>query len=146
MAMIFFSVFSCASTPEKKTDSMYVMVYDFENSTVMGVTIFIDGEEIGRTDIYGRLTYPCDYEREVLISAEKEGYETVETKSAIRSGTVLYFKMGSGAYYAGAAEKCLDETDVKGALKMIENALKIEKRKDWLFLKEVILRKVENAE
>lgn len=132
--------FSCASTPEKKIDSAYVMVYDYENSEVMNVSILIDGESAGSTDIYGRLMFPCEQEREVLIKASKTGYETVEAKTVIRAGTVIYFKMGSGSYYASKAEKLLDERDAIGASKMIDKALEIEERKDWRYLQEIIIK------
>lgn len=137
---------SCASTPEKKIDSMYVMAYDYTSSGLMNVSVFIDGKEIGKTDIYGRLMYPCDKEKEVLIKASKQGYESVETKAAIKPGTVLYFKMGSGSYYAERAEKFLDGNNLVGALKMIEKALRIEERKDWRYLQEIIIRERKNDE
>lgn len=136
----YLTLFSCASTPEKKIDSVYVMVYDYGNSEVMDVSIFIDGEQIGSTDIYGRLVFPCDKEKNVLITAEKSGYETVETKTVIKPGIVLYFKIGSGSYYATKAEKFFDEHDVRNALKMIEKALEIEERKDWRYLQEIIVQ------
>lgn len=132
--------FSCVTTPEKKINSAYVMVYDYENSEVMNVTIYIDGESVGNTDIYGRLMFPCDREKEVLIKASKLGYETVETKTVIKSGIVIYFKMGNGSYYASKAEKLLDERDVNSASKMIEKALEIEERKDWRYLQEIIVK------
>ena len=132
--------FSCASTPEKKIDSAYVMVYDYENSEVMNVTILIDGKTAGSTDIYGRLMFACDKEREVLIKASKNGYETIEEKTVIKAGAVIYFKMGSGSYYAAKAEKLLDERNVIGASKMIEKALAIEERKDWRYLQEIIIK------
>lgn len=92
------------------------------------------------TDIYGRLMFPCEKEREVLIKASKNGYETVETKSVIKAGTVIYFKMGSGSYYASKAEKLLDERDAISASKMIDKALEIEERKDWRYLQEIIYK------
>lgn len=140
---ILLPLFSCASVPEKKIDSMYVMVYDYDSSEVMDVSIFIDGKEVGKTDIYGRLSYPCDLEKEVVIRAEKDGYGSVETKAAIKSGIVLYFKMGSSSYYAAKAESLLDENNAIDALKMINAALQIEQRNDWLFLRQVILRRIE---
>lgn len=146
IAAVLLPLFSCASTPAKNIDSMYVMVYDYDSNEVMDVSILIDGKEAGKTDIYGRLMYPCDAEREALIRAEKIGYESVETKAVIKSGIVLYFKMGSGSDYAQKAEKLLDENNAKDAIKMIEKALNIEERKDWLFLRNVILRRTENAE
>lgn len=134
------TIFSCASTPEKKIDSAYVMVYDYENSGVMNASVYIDGKIVGHTDIYGRLMFPCDKEKEVLIRAEKPGYETVETKTAVKSGIVIYFKMGSGSYYASKAEKLFDEHDNFNALKMIDKALEIEERKDWRYLQEIIVK------
>lgn len=131
--------FSCASTPEKKIDSAYVMIYDYDNSEVMNTYVLIDGKEIGSTDIYGRLMFPCEKEKEVLISVKKEGYETVVTKTVIKAGMVIYFKMGSGSYYADRAEKFLDENDITNALLMINKAIEIEERKDWCYLQEIIL-------
>ena len=107
-ALFSLCLLSCASTPEKKTDSMYVMVYDYGSTELMNASIFMDGKEIGKTDIYGRLMYPCDKEKEATICVKKDGYETVETQAAIKPGTVLYFKTGSGSYYAERAEKFLD--------------------------------------
>ena len=138
IACIFF--FSCASTPEKKIDSAYVMVYDYENSEVMNVSVSVDGKEAGHTDIYGRLMFPCDKEKEVLITASKTGYETVEAKTVIKPGVVVYFKVGSGSYYASRAEKLLDERDINSASKMIDKALEIEERKDWRYLQEIIIK------
>ena len=133
-------LFSCASTPEKKMDSAYVMVYDYDNSEVMNVSILIDGKSAGSTDIYGRLMFPCEKEREVLIKASKTGYETIEAKTVIKPGIVVYFKMGSGSYYASKAEKLLDEHDAISASKMIDKALAIEERKDWRYLQEIIIK------
>lgn len=138
--------FSCTSTPEKKTDSVYVMVYDYGSSELMNASIFIDGKEIGKTDIYGRFMYPCDIEKEAVICVKKDGYESVETKAAIKPGTVLYFKIGSGSYYAERAEKLLDGNNLPDALKMIEKALQIEERKDWRYLWEIIIRERKNDE
>lgn len=145
-ALFSLCLLSCASTPERKIDSMYVMVYDYGSSELMNASIFMDGKEIGKTDIYGRLMYPCEKEKESVICVKKDGYESVETKAAIKPGTVLYFKMGSGSYYAERAEKLLDEKDLPGALKMIEKALQIEERKDWRYLWEIIIRERKNGE
>ena len=139
--LLVFCLFSCASTPENKIDSVYVMVYDYENSEIMNVKIFMDNKEIGQTDVYGRLTFFCDKEQEVMVRAEKNGYEIAETKMAIKPGFVLYVKMGTGSYYAEMAEQFLDENDLQNANKMISKALKIEERKDWVFLRDVILKK-----
>lgn len=145
-ASIILCLFSCASAPEKKIDSIYVMAYDYDNSEVMNAAIFLDGKEIGKTDIYGRLIFPSEKEKEALVRAEKPGYETVETKTMLKPGVLLYFKMGSGLYYAERAERFLDEGKIQDALKSIEKALLIDDRKDWLFLKEVILRREKGDE
>lgn len=137
-AAVFLLFSSCASSPDEKIDMMYVMAYDHDSGEIMDVSVFIDGNEIGKTDIYGRLTYPCTEERTAVIRAEKAGYESVEFNAAVRSGTVLYFKMGSGSWYAAKAERLLDEDNTYEALKMIDIALRIQERKDWLFLREVI--------
>lgn len=136
--------FSCASSPEKKIDSVYVMVYDYENSEVMGVSVLIDGKIVGNSDVYGRLLFSCDVEKEVFLVASKIGYETIKVKTAIKPGIVIYLKMGRGAYYAAEAEKFLDEHDFYNALKMIDKALEIEERKDWRYLQEIIIRDRKN--
>lgn len=138
--------FSCASTPEKQIDSVYVMVYDYENNEVMNALISIDGESVGNTDIYGRLIFPFEREKEVFIKASKLGYETVEMRTVIKPGIVIYFKAGSGSYYASQAEKLLDERDINSAAKMIEKALKIEDRKDWSYIQKIIIREKKKDE
>lgn len=137
---------SCASRPENQMDSVYVMVYDYDNSGVMNAAIFVDGKNAGVTDIYGRLIFSCPKERSAVIRVEKNGFETVETEVFLKPGTVIYFKTGSGSYYAQRAEKLLDEKDVKGALGMIKKALEIQERKDWRYLMEIILRENKSDE
>ena len=145
LALLFLQWFiSCVSTAEDKIDSVYVMIYDYDNSEIMNVSVSIDGNEIGKTDIYGRLMFPSKEEKECIVKAEKEGYETVEIKTYIRPGQLVYFRLGTGAYYAETAEKQLDRKEYEMALKLVSKALEIEERKDWLFLKEVILRRLAN--
>lgn len=137
--------FSCASSPEHKISSVYVMVYDYDSSGIMDVSVFIDGEEIGKTDIYGRLLFSADKlkETEHSIRAEKSGYESAEITSSVRPGQLLYFKMRTGSYYADLAEKLLDENEAQDAFAMICRALEIDGRTDWRFLKDIIQRRVE---
>ena len=134
---------SCKTLPEKKIDSAYIMVYDYENSEVMNVTLYLDDKELGKTDIYGRFTFPVDDEKVHVIKAVKEGYEKVEQEMILKPGILIYFKLGSGKYYAKEAEKLLDENKYGKALSMINNALKIEERKDWKYMKEVIIKRME---
>lgn len=135
---------SCASTPEKKIDSAYVMVYDRENSEVMGASVFVDGELIGSTDIYGRFMFPVNKadDKSHVIRIEKEGHETVSMETALRPGQLLYFRIGTGAYYAALAEEFLDRSEEEKAIEMIDHALDIESRKDWLFLKNIIFERM----
>ncbi len=142
-SLIFFA--SCASSPEKKIDSVYVMVYDRENSEVMNVTVFIDDEKTGSTDIYGRFMFPIseDDKKIHIVRIEKEDYETVSTETNFRPGQLLYFRIGSGTYYANLAEELLDRNEYEKALKMINRALKITDRKDWQFLRSIILGRID---
>lgn len=138
---------SCMSTAERRIDSAYVMVYDYYDGGLMGVSVFIDEVLAGETDIYGRLMIPVkDGKDKRMVRVEKEGHETVRTETLLRPKQLLYFKMGSGVYYAECAEKFLDENKIDKARKMIDKALEIENRKDWLFLKEVILGKEKGDE
>lgn len=130
---------SCVLTPEKNIDSVYVMVYDLDNNEVMNAAITVDGEPKGSTDIYGRLIYTADGEKECTVRAEKEGYESAETVTCIRPGQLVYFRLGTGPYYAQRAELLLDDGEPEKALEMIDAALRIRDRKDWRFLKDVIL-------
>lgn len=137
-------ILSCASTPEKKIDSAYVMVYDYENSEVMGASVFVDGELIGTTDIYGRFMFPINKaeNKNHIIRIEKERHETISMETALRPGQLLYFRIGTGTYYAALAEEFLDKNEEEKAVKMIDHALEIESRKDWLFLKDIIFERM----
>ena len=142
LLFLMFLCCSCVLTPEKNIDSVYVMVYDYDNNEVMNVSIVVDGVEKGATDIYGRLIFTPDEEKECVIRAEKDGYEACEMRTYIRPGQLIYFKLGTGWYYARRAELLLDENDAETALEMIDAALRICDRKDWQFLRNVILRRL----
>lgn len=137
---------SCSSTPEKKIDSVYVMVYDYDNSGVMDVSIFLNKELIGKTDIYGRLMFPvpANKKQELSVSVEKEGYEKVEIKTLLNDGQVLYFKIGTAEYYAENAEILFDEGNTEKALLMIEKALEIKERNDYRYLQKIIQKGIKN--
>lgn len=137
---------SCSSTPEKKIDSVYVMVYDYDNSGVMDVSIFLNKELIGKTDIYGRLMFPVptNKKQELSVSVEKEGYEKVEIKTLLNDGQVLYFKIGTAEYYAENAEILFDEGNAEKALLMIEKALEIKERNDYRYLQKIIQKGIKN--
>lgn len=139
LCVIYFS--SCASSPDKKIDSVYVMVYDYDNCGVMDASIFMDGKELGKTDIYGRYMFPSDKGKVHTFTVFKEGYEKVEITTSLNPGQLLYFKTGTGTYYAEMAENLLDNGELDEALRMIEKALNIKERKDWLFLKDIIIER-----
>lgn len=138
---------SCASKPENKIDSVYIMIYDYDNNPVMDVSVMIDDKLLGNTDIYGRFSFPVEIvknnnEKNHAIKVKKEGFESGEMSAKLQAGEVLYFKIGTGLYYAERAEELLDKNDLDKALKMINHALEIEERKDWKYLKEIIIRRI----
>lgn len=137
---------SCKSTPEKKIDSVYVMVYDYENTGVMDACIYLDEESIGKTDIYGRLMFPLPAKKtqELYIRVEKEGYESTGIRTLLKDGQVLYFKIGTAEYYAENAEKLFDEGNAEKAAQMIEKALEIKERSDYRYLQEIIKKGIKN--
>lgn len=139
-----FIFFSCTSISKTVLDSVYVMVYDFENAQVQNAKILVNDVEVGSTDIYGRIILQAKNEKNKVhtISVYKEDYEKVFAKSFLKQGEVIYFKIGSSSYYTCLAEKLLDKNQNEKALKAIEKALEIRTRKDALFLKKVILNKM----
>lgn len=135
-----FLIVSCVSKPEYKVDSVYIMVYGYDSSEIMGCSVFIDGRNVGKTDVYGRFVFPVKNRKKEIseIKVEKSGYETVSEKTIITPGQVLYFKVGTAEYYADSAEKLFDGGNKEEALKMINKAILIKDRKDFKYLKEVI--------
>ena len=131
---------SCATKVDKKIDSAYVMVYDYDNCGVMDALFFMDGKELGKTDIYGRFMFNATKGKIHTFLIRKDGYEEIEITTTVSPGQLLYFKIGTGSYYAKEAEYFLDCRDYSEAKRMINKALKIKERKDWLFLKEIIER------
>ncbi len=141
LPIIFIILFvSCASKPENKIDSAYIMVYENNDSGVMDATIYLDNKVLGSTDIYGRFTFPCN-EKDLnvhTILVEKNGYESISLETTVVPGQLLYFRIYDGEYYAQMAEKELDSGNINKALELIEHALAIEDRKDYQYLKKVI--------
>lgn len=134
------AISSCVSKPENKVDSIYVMVYGYDSSEIMGCSVFIDNKNVGKTDVYGRIVIPVKKGKKEIseIRVEKDGYETVTEKTILKAGEVFYFKIGTAEYYADVAENLLDSGNKEEALKMINKAILIKDRKDFKYLKEVI--------
>ena len=134
---------SCKSTPEEKIDSVYVMVYDYDNNGVMDAVIYLENKMIGSTDIYGRFMFPVpsNSKNEISVKIEKTGYEKSELKTLLQEGQVLYFKIGSASYYAENAEKSFDDGKYETASSMIEKAILIEDRADYRYLQKLIQKR-----
>lgn len=148
LSLLFFLTFitSCTSTPEKNIDSVFVMIYDYENSGVMDADIYIDGHKKGATDVYGRFIFPTpiDKKKEYKVEIEKKGYEKTTLSTLLCDGQVLYFKIGNASYYANYAEKLYDDGMTDKALEMIDKALSIQDREDYRYLQKVIKNGVKN--
>lgn len=137
---------ACSSTPEEKIDSVFLMVYDYDNTGVMDAVVYLNDKLIGRTDIYGRFMFPVpsNGKDELNIRVEKTGFEKNEINTILQAGQVLYFKIGSASYYADNAERYLDEGNYEKAQQTIEKALSIENRADYRFLKTIIQKGIKN--
>ncbi len=115
------------------------MVYDYENNALKDVQVIENGNVIGTTDIYGRYTYEKKDSGMVQVSFCKQGYEKIDVQIENQQNQVLYVKLGSGMYFAALSEDCFDEKKYDDALKYINKALKCEQRKDYEYLKNLIL-------
>lgn len=138
-ALVLLAFVSCKTVGQKDSQCTYIMVYDFENNTVKNVQIYIDGESIGFTDVYGRCTvegFQNGNNHEVMLV--KEDYEKIIVNTTLDDQKVLYIKMGSSFYYANLAESYLDKGMDSEALNAINKALSIKTREDYLFLQKVI--------
>ena len=138
-----FMIFSCKSLPDDSNDYIYIMVYDYENNALKDVHILLDDEDCGMTDIYGRYILKNSIEDKEKFVFFKQGYETIEIEIEGQKNRFLYIKMGSGIYYANQSEQCLDQKKYEQALKYIEKALTCENRSDYLYLKDVIISRIE---
>lgn len=138
-ALVLLAFVSCKTVGQKDSQCTYIMVYDFENNTVKNVQIYIDGESIGFTDVYGRCTvegFQNGNNHEVMLV--KEDYEKIIVNTTLDDQKVLYIKMGSSIYYANLAESYLDKGMDSEALNAINKALSIKTREDYLYLQKVI--------
>ena len=136
---------SCQSARMEGNDSVYVMVYGFDDNALGLVTVFVDGREVGKTDVYGRLIFPLTGGEEEKKKAhelrlEKEGYLPVSDMVVYAPSLVLYYRMGDYYHFMRESEKALDSGNYEKALELIELALTARKTDDALYLKAVILR------
>lgn len=139
----------CKSTNGLDKDIMYSMVYDLENVAVQDVEFFLDDELIGKSDINGRFLIDClkegDKENHHLRLV-KYGYEELKDEIQFQNSMVLYYKIGSAEQYTKICEKALDERDFEKALNQIEKALLLEPTEERIYLKAIVLKKLNRME
>jgi len=141
LAVLFYS---CKSIPNPNQEYMYVMIYDYYNNGVKNVSIYLDDKIIGRTDVYGRFSFPIKNDNSKhTLSLQKDNYEKITDTIFYTRNEVLYYKMGESFFYFEEAEKQFDSKNYDYALKNIKKALTIEKRKDYEYMKNLIEKKLE---
>ena len=152
---------SCATVERfRNKNTMYIMVYDYENRPVHGMKFYVyDIEEdnldveaktidvssfrhVGESDVNGRFLLEIDENdnREHFLKAEKYGYNTVYSRIVYSKTGVLYIKTGNVAEFLTLAESSIDSRDYLTALDYIDNAESIEGGDDILYLKAIVLK------
>jgi len=125
----------------KLTDKgfMYAMIYDFDNTPVSGVTVYINGVKNVDSDIQGRFILDMVKKGEYRIKLVKKGYETLEERFYFDPLQVLYFKIINTSQLVALAETALDRAEFTIAENYINRALLLEpNRSDILFLKSIV--------
>ena len=135
--------FACKTVQVKETHEagglMYGMIYDYDNITVKDVEIFVDGKNVGSSDIQGRFVLKSEKSCAHDIELRKSGYETIRQGFRFDSMDVLYFRMINAAQLLFLAEEALDEGLHDAALRCLARALALDpQRPDVLFLNAVV--------
>ncbi|MDR1429430.1 MAG: tetratricopeptide repeat protein [Spirochaetaceae bacterium] len=139
--LLFLMVSGCKSNPFYRAgrDFMYVMVYDYENIGIQGVSVYIDHKLQGETDVQGRYLLDLKKKKEHTITLQKRGYEKAETAFIFDPFLVLYFKMGNAPQFLHLAEGELENASYDGALDWIRRSLDLEPgRAEALYLKAIV--------
>ena len=143
--MVLFSFNSCKSTKVDDPNSIYVMIYDYENKPLNGMSIYLDNKLLGVSDINGRFIFELNDTEEHLIELKSDDYEVVKDKIVYEKLLVLYYKVGNIKQLINLAQKELDSKKYEKALSYIQRAEIIDsEREDVLYLKAVIYYKMEN--
>jgi len=134
--------FSCQSgRPIKRLSDeglMFAMIYDFDNTPVNAVAVYINGRRIVESDIQGRFILEKMDKGEYTVRLTKRGYEPLEDVFYFDPLQVLYFKMINTKQLIAFAETALDNGELNAAENYIARALAIEpNRPDILFLKSI---------
>jgi len=137
-------LFSCQSAKAIKRASkdglMYAMIYDYSNTPVTGVTVYLNKKKVAESDIQGRFVLDKTDKGEYTIRLVKKGYENLEEKFNFDPLQVLYFKMIDTSQLITLAENSLENMELTAAQNYIDRALVLESsRPDILYLKSIIL-------
>jgi len=115
---------------------MYAMIYDYENTPVSGVAVYINGKKKVDSDIQGRFILDKMKKGEYRVKLTKKGYETLNELFQYDPMQVLYFKIINAQQLLVLAEDALDNTEYAIADNYLNRALLLEpNRPDALFLK-----------
>jgi tetratricopeptide (TPR) repeat protein len=116
------------------------MIYDWENTPVTAVTVYIDGKKYVESDIQGRFVLEFKEPEEHTIKLTKKGYEDIEQVIQYDPMNVLYFKMVNASQLVSLAENALDEKHYTDAVLYLDRALALEpSRPDIWYLKSITL-------
>jgi tetratricopeptide (TPR) repeat protein len=135
----------CKSTAIGKANrtDMYVMVYDYENTGIQGVALYINGKKQGETDVRGRFLLDLKEKTPYTIKVVKNGYEEQEREFLYDPLYVLYFQIGNAPQFLQLAEDEVDKGFYENALGFLERSLSLEPaRIDALYLKAIIYYKM----
>ena len=126
-----------------ETPYMYGMVYDYDNRPVEGTQIFIGEELITTSDVQGRFILDCpNQENEVVLIANKTGYECVETKITYDPINVLYIRLINTQQLLSLAEENINKMKYSQAEDYLVRALKLSPdREDVIYLLSIALYK-----
>lgn len=115
---------------------MYVIVYDYENNGLQNVSVYIDNELMGRTDINGRYLLALKKDRDYTIRIEKNDYEGMERNFTFDPMYVMYFQIGNAAQLLHLAEDAMAEANYEQVIVLVDRILKLDNsRIDALYLK-----------
>jgi len=131
------------STPKRAIQDsgmMYAMIYDYENTPVYGVAVFINGKKYTESDLQGRFVLEFKKNGKYAIKLEKSGYELIEDMFTYDPMNVLYFKMVNASQLVSQAEEAMEQYAYKGAEELINRAHNLEpNRPDILYFQSIIL-------
>jgi len=117
---------------------MYAMIYDFDNTPVNAVSVYINGRMVVDSDIQGRFILDNMRTGEYTVRLEKRGYELLEETFYFDPMQVLYFKMINTSQLVALAETALENSEFSAAEVYINRALVLEPgRPDILYLKSI---------